>query len=438
MSENNEIVSLSHKIEVLANNKQKIHFRKAFGCSRLAYNWGLAKWQEYYKQGIKKSHLELKKEFNAIKKSEFPFVYEVSKYATQQPFLNLNLAFQKFFRDLKQGKVSYPRFKKKRDNFGSYYIGGDQVVLSDSNKNSKKYNKLHTNTKAQYLKVPNLGYVKLAEKVRFNGKINSVTISQQGEKFYASFSVAVPQSEFTTQPRSDLGLGIDVGIKSMVSLSNGLEIKAPKPLAKLSRKLVRLSRQLSKKQHPKTKGDKTPKSANYKKASLKVSKLHRRIANIRTDFLHKLTSTLIKHTGYFCLEDLNVKGMMANHKLAKSVADVSFYEFRRQLEYKSAYHHRRIEYVERFYPSSKKCSQCGEIKPDLTLPDRIYECGHCHSILDRDYNASLNLFNYLKEKIGQVLPEFTPADLTALQADLVIKQLVTSKVETGIQQKSLL
>lgn len=236
MSENNEIVSLSHKIEVLANNKQKIHFRKAFGCSRLAYNWGLAKWQEYYKQGIKKSHLELKKEFNAIKKSEFPFVYEVSKYATQQPFLNLNLAFQKFFRDLKQGKVSYPRFKKKRDNFGSYYIGGDQVVLSDSNKNSKKYNKLHTNTKAQYFKVPNLGYVKLAEKVRFNGKINSVTISQQGEKFYASFSVAIPQSEFTTQPRSDLGLGIDVGIKSMVSLSNGLEIKAPKPLAKLSRK----------------------------------------------------------------------------------------------------------------------------------------------------------------------------------------------------------
>lgn len=436
MSENKEIVSLSHKIELIANNKQKTHFRKAFGCSRLAYNWGLAKWQEYYKQGIKKSHLDLKKEFNAIKKTEFPFVYEVSKYATQQPFLNLNLAFQKFFRDLKQGKVSYPRFKKKRDNAGSYYIGGDQVVLSDSNKNSKKYQKLHTDTKAQYLKVPNLGYVKLAEKVRFNGKINSVTISQQGDKFYASFSLSIPQAEFKTAPHSDLGLGIDIGIQSMVSLSNGLELKAPKPLAKLSRKLVRLSRQLSKKQHPKIKGDKTTKSANYKKASLKLSKLHKRIANIRTDFLHKLTSTLIKHSGYFCLEDLNVTGMMANRRLAKSVADVSFYEFRRQLEYKSTYNHRWIEYVDRWYPSSKKCSQCGEIKPNLTLAERTYECEHCHCVLDRDYNAALNLFSYLKEKIGQVLPEFTPADLTALQVDLSLNQLVTSKVETGIQQKS--
>ncbi|MDG6307664.1 transposase [Glaesserella parasuis] len=438
MSENNEIISLSHKIEIIANNKQKTHFRKAFGCSRLAYNWGLAKWQEYYKQGIKKSHLDLKKEFNAIKKSEFPFVYEVSKYATQQPFLNLNLAFQKFFRDLKQGKLSYPRFKRKRDNFGSYYIGGDQVALSESNKNSDKYKRLHSNVKAQYLKVPNLGYVKLAEKVRFDGKINSVTISQQGNKFYASFSVSIPQSQFKSQPRSDLGLGIDLGIKSMVSLSNGLEVKSPKPLAKLTRKLVRLSRQLSKKQHPKTKGDKTTKSNNYKKASLKVSKLHKRITYIRTDFLHKLTSSLIKNVGYFCLEDLNVSGMLKNRKLAKSVADVSFYEFRRQLEYKANYHHRWIEYVDRWYPSSKKCSQCGEIKLDLTLSDRIYKCEHCYAVLDRDYNAALNLFHYLKEKIGQVLPEFTPADLTALQADLAVNQLATSKVETGIQQKSYL
>lgn len=144
-------------------------------------------------------------------------------------------------------------------------------------KNTKNYTPIR---KHNTLKIPNLGYVKLAEKVRFNGKINSVTISQQGDKFYASFSLSIPQAEFKTAPHSDLGLGIDIGIQSMVSLSNGLEVKAPKPLAKLSRKLVRLSRQLSKKQHPKTKGDKTPKSANYKKASLKLSKLHKRIVNI--------------------------------------------------------------------------------------------------------------------------------------------------------------
>ncbi|WP_195776618.1 helix-turn-helix domain-containing protein, partial [Campylobacter fetus] len=158
MSKTNQsnLISISHKIELKPNNKAITHFKKAFGCSRLAYNWGLAKWQEYYKQGVKKSYLDLKKEFNAIKKEQFPFVYDVSKYATQQPFLNLNLAFNKFFKDLKKGKISYPKFKKKKDNFGSYYIGGDQVIIKDD----------------KYLKVPNLGLVKIREKLRFNGKIN--------------------------------------------------------------------------------------------------------------------------------------------------------------------------------------------------------------------------------------------------------------------------
>lgn len=123
-------MTISHKIELIPNNKAKTYFKKAFGCSRLAYNWGLAKWQEYYKQGIKKTHLDLKKEFNAIKKEQFPFVYEVSKYATQQPFTHLNLAFNKFFRDLKQGKLSYPKFKKKKDNQGSFYLGGDIIKFS--------------------------------------------------------------------------------------------------------------------------------------------------------------------------------------------------------------------------------------------------------------------------------------------------------------------
>ncbi|WP_194965378.1 RNA-guided endonuclease InsQ/TnpB family protein [Lonepinella koalarum] len=436
MSENNNIISLSHKIEIYPNKKAKTHFRKAFGCSRLAYNWGLAKWQEYYKQGIKKTHLDLKKEFNAIKKTQFPFVYEVSKYATQQPFLNLNLAFQKFFRDLKQGKVSYPQFKKKRDNAGSYYIGGDQVVLSDTNKNSKKYKKIITECNAQYLKVPNLGYVKLSERLRFSGKINSVTISQNGDKYYASFSVSIAEENYQPQPKTKLGLGIDVGLKSFVSLSNGLEIKSPKPLAKLARKLKTKSRQLSKKQHPKTKGEKTKKSANYLKASLKLAKLHRRIANIRNNFSHKLSSSIIKQADYICLEDLNVKGMMKNHQLAKSIADVSFYEFRRQLEYKAKYNGKQIIFADRFYPSSKTCSQCGSIKKELKLSERIYCCEHCGAKINRDYNASINLLRLMEKQIGQVLPEFTPMDLTAIQSDLAINRIVTSKVEVGIQQRS--
>ncbi|EES89913.1 RNA-guided endonuclease InsQ/TnpB family protein [Helicobacter canadensis] len=416
-------MTISHKIELIPNNKAKTYFKKAFGCSRLAYNWGLAKWQEYYKQGIKKSHLDLKKEFNSIKKEQFPFVYEISKYATQQPFIYLNLAFQAFFRDLKKGKLSYPRFKKKKDNQDSFYLGGDTV-------------KIIQKEKAYYLNIPNLGYIKLRENLKFKGKIHSVTISQKANRFYASFSVNIDENEFNATHKQALqtkqGLGIDVGLKSFVSLSNGLSIQAPKPLYKLTRKLKRVSRQLSKKQHPKTKGDATKKSNNYIKQSLKLNKLHAKIANIRSDFLHKLTSSLVRHYAYFGLENLNIKAMVKNHRLAKAISDVSFYEFKRQLQYKSLYYKREVLEVNRFYPSSKQCSQCGSIKENLTLKDRIYECENCGMKIDRDYNASLNLYNHITQEIGQVLPKSTPEDLTALQVDLAINNIATSKVETGI------
>ncbi|HOR90365.1 MAG TPA: transposase [Clostridia bacterium] len=422
----NEVINISHKILLIPNNKAITHFRKAFGCSRLAYNWGLNKWQEYYKQGIKKTHLELKKEFNSIKKEEFPFVYEVSKYATQQPFLHLNAAFKKFFRDLEKGKISYPKFKKKSKNSGSYYIGGDHVVIKDE----------------KYLKIPNLGLVKMREKLRFDGKINSVTISQNGDKFYASFSMQITKQAYADThkkpKRNNIALGIDVGLNSFLSLSNGLEVKAPKPLKKLERTLIRRSRQLNRKQHAKTKQealDGVESSKNFIKASRKLNKLYSRITNIRKDYLHKLTSSLVANADYFCLEDLNVQGMMQNHRLAKSLSDVSFYEFKRQLEYKAAYNDKQIIQVDRFYPSSKMCSKCGNIKTDLSLKDRVYYCQTCGTIIDRDYNASLNMLSHLQKAIGQVRPEFTLADLTALQLDLAINQIVTNKVEAGIQQK---
>ena len=423
-------MTISHKIELVPNNKQITYFKKAFGCSRLAYNWGLAKWQEYYKQGIKKSHLDLKKEFNAIKKEQYPFVYEVSKYATQQPFINLNLAFQNFFRDLKKGKVSYPKFKKKRNNAGSFYIGGDIVKLV--NKNEK-----------QYLKIPKLNKMKMTENLRFVGKINSVTISQSAGKYFASFSVEINETEFAKTHKQALnthqGVGIDVGLKSFVSLSNGLQIQAPKPLKQYERKLKKVSRQLSKKVHPKAKGDKTKKSKNYLKQSLKLAKLHIRIKNIRNDFLHKLTTSLIRHYDYLAVEDLNInQGLMKNHKLAKSISDVNFYAFKRQLLYKAEYYNKKVIEVDRFYPSSKTCSNCGSIKDNLSLKDRVYKCGNCGILIDRDYNASLNLLNYANKEIGLVQSELTPADLTALLSDLVINRITTSKIETGTQQKSYL
>ncbi|CCM73307.1 putative transposase OrfB [Helicobacter heilmannii ASB1.4] len=231
-----------------------------------------------YEKGIKSNHFALKKEFNACKKEKFPFVYEVSKYATAQPFNHLNLAFQKFFKDLKLGKVSYPRFKRKREYQGSFYIGGNQIkIIQGSTKD--------------YLKIPNLPKIKMTERLRLQGKINGATITQRGNKFYVSIQTDTTQEEFhrTHKPIANNNtLGIDTGIKAFASLSNGLQIFAPKPLNRLARRLKRLSRQLSKKRHSKTKNDGIKKSANFLKASLRLNRLHTRIANTRNNFLHKL------------------------------------------------------------------------------------------------------------------------------------------------------
>ena len=411
------MVHISHKIELKPNNKAKTHFRKAFGCARLAYNWGLAKWQENYKRGIKQSILDIRKEFNAIKRRQYPFTYEVSACATHQPFIFLDNAFKKYFSDLKKGKVSYPKLKKKKDNQGSYYIGGDHVAIQGE----------------KYLKVPKLGLVKMCEKLRFEGKINNVVISQKADKFFASFSMEITEAEYKRTHKSikpnRLNVGIDLGISNFATLSSGLVIKSPKPLDKLTRLLTRRQRQLNKKVHPKTKDDKTKKSNNYLKASSKLAKLHTRIANIRIDFLHKTTTVLVNHCNNICLETLSTNNMLKNHRLAKSLSDVSFSRFNEILEYKAKYNGVSITRADRFYPSSKTCSHCGAVKSNWSLSQRVYVCDECGYTIDRDYNASINL----AKQLGRVPPEVTPAEITALLDDLVINNLTTSVVETGIQ-----
>ena len=418
-----EVVHISHKIELKPNNAAKTHFKKAFGCARLAYNWGLAKWEEDYKLGIKQSAFGLINEFNAIKKEQYPFVYEVSSCATVQPFRNLDKAFKKYFSDLKKGKVSYPKLKKKRDNQGSYYISGSHVVIK----------------KEKYLKVPKMGLVKMCEKLRFNGKINNVVISQKANKYFASFSMEITKQEYERTHRSvkhnRTSVGIDLGISNFATLSNGLQIQSPKPLAKLTRLIVRRQRQLNKKQHPKTKSDVlkgVKKSNNYVKMSLKIAKLHTKIANNRLDFLNKLTSHLVRNYDNIGLETLQVTNMMQNHRLAKSLSDVSLSKFNEILEYKAKYNGVSIHRADRFYPSSKTCSHCGAIKSKLGLSQRTFICDACGYTIDRDLNASINLAKLL----GQALPEVTPVDLEALLDDLVINNLITSKVETGIQHKA--
>ena len=441
------MISIAHRIELKPNNKQKTYFRKAFGCARLAYNWGLAEWKRKYEKGERTTGRKLRDEFNAIRKEQFPFTYEVTKYATARAFDYLQTAFDKFFKHT----AAYPQFKKKRDGEGSFYIQADKIYLSDTNKNSKSHKSLsHNETlKHQYIRMPNMhgGWVKMAEHIRFNyTKINNVCISQSGGKFYASFSLEITEEEYKrTHPNVDLvdnnrKVGVDVGIKSALILSDGIAIDNPKPLKKNLRKIKRLSRQLSKRVHPKTKEERlqgAKKSNNYMKLSVRLAHAQGRVANIRRDFLHKVTTLLTTHYSEIAIEDLNVKGMTRNHRLAQAVNDVSFGELRRQIEYKAATNGVRVLKVDRFYPSSKTCSVCGAVKDDLTLRDRTYRCDKCGAVFDRDYNASRNLLGQLvNHKIGMDYPESTPADLTALLSRFSVNGIATSKVETGKRRKS--
>ena len=442
------MISIAHRIELKPNKKQKTYFRKAFGCARLAYNWGLAEWKRMYEAGEKPSGRKLRTQFNAIKKEQFPFVYEVTKCATMQPFDNLDVAFKRFFKGL--GK--YPQFKKKRDNEGKFYIERDKIRLSDTNRNSKAFNKLahNENGKHQYICMPNMhgGWVKMAEHIRFNyAKINNVCISQNGGKFYASFSLEITEEEYKrTHPNVELvdanrKVGVDMGIKSALILSDGIAIENPKPLKKNQRKITRLSRQLSKRFHPKTKEERQKgvrKSNNYMKLSVRLAHAQGRVANIRRDFLHKVTTILTTHYGEIAIEDLNVKGMTKNHRMAQAINDVSFGELRRQIEYKAETNVVKVTKADRYFASSKTCSVCGVKKDDLTLSDRTYRCPHCGAVIDRDLNASLNLLGLLvNHKIGTDYPESTPADLTALLSRFTLNGIATSKVETGKQHKSI-
>jgi putative transposase len=408
-------VSISHKIRLEPNNKQITYFKKACGVARFCWNWGVAKWEEDYKQGLKPSGMTLKKEFNSIKKELFPFTYEVTKYASQQPFIQLQEAFNRYFKSLKSKtkiKVGRPKFKKKGKSKDSFYIGGDQIVV-----------------KNQKVKIPNLGYVKLSEDIRFQGKFVNATITREANNWFISFTIE-PLVSFLPC-KNQTSIGVDLGSKAFVTISNGVQIFANKPLKANLRRLKRLSRQLDKKQHSKYKGDKTTKSKNYERQSQKVSKLHIRIANIRKDNIHKITTFLTDNFQNIAIEDLNTKGMMSNSKLSRAISDLGFYEFKRQLLYKAEQKQNRIVIADRFYPSSKTCSNCGSIKSDLKLKDRVYKCPDCGIEIDRDLNASINLKNLISD-IPIVCREFTDSEMTAM---LNRQGLVSSIVEQSSEHQ---
>ena len=247
------MIIVAHRIQLMPNNKQKTYFRKAIGCCRLAYNWGLAEWKRRYKEGERGlSGRKLRNDFNAIRCEQFPFTYEVTKYATAHAFDDLQTAYTNFF----EHRADYPKPHKKKDGEGSFYVGSDQAKLSDTHKGLKHLKKVAHNVggKRQYVNIPNLGYVKMSERLRFNGKILGVKISQNGERFFASFQVQITEEEYRrTHPEASRekhgAVGIDLGLKKAMMLSDGIAVSNPRPLRKHQRKITRLSRQLSKRQH---------------------------------------------------------------------------------------------------------------------------------------------------------------------------------------------
>ena len=471
-------IQISHKIEIASpSNKFKTYCRKAFGISRLAYNWALGKIQEQRAQAIadaykitaivapinkapvliaaptpkpkkkipyvKVNFFALNKEFNSIKKEQFPYCMEVTKYAPQQGIRNFVRAFSNFIESYKKGstrKVGFPKFKKKSATSGSFYIGGDQVVIKENQTNCKsKDSNIKVSENKQYLKIPNFGWVKLTEKLRFEGHINSCVISQHGDRFYASFNLEISEDEYKRTHKGNEAntehtiVGIDVGLKAFITTDAGLFIQAPKPLKRLEQRLKRAQRVLSRRVHPKAKGDTTKCSNRYKKQRLYVSKLQRRIANIRKDYTHKVSSLLIRHYQYLSLESLRVQNMMKNHKLAKAISDVGFFAFKTQLLYKAQYNHRVVFEADTFFPSSKLCSNCGTIHKHLTLADRTYICPSCGFTIDRDINAAINLKEKMKQTlIGGVTAEFMRVDPHRLNEDLAINQVKAMAYEARI------
>ena len=351
-------VALTHKICLDPTCKQQQYFYKACGTARFAWNWGLAKWEEKYKAGSKTNAFELKKEFNGLKDKEFPWVYEVTKYACQQPFIYLDRAFQGFFKK----KTKYPKYKKKGIH-DSFYIGGDQVKILE-----KK------------VKIPNLGWVRLRESLRFEGKINGATVSRSGSRWFISISVETKDHPALCE--SQASVGVDLGIKTLATFSDGDSAPNPQPLKKQLGKLKKLQRRLSRKKQG---------SRNRLKAKNQIASLHYKIANLRNDTLHKLTTKLTEKYRYIAIEDLDISGMVKQKSLARPILDGGWYEFRRQLCYKACLRRNKIFIADRWYASSKRCSSCGHCKKELSLAERLYRCAECHLEMDRDLNAAICL-----------------------------------------------
>ncbi len=361
-----------YKTELDLTNEQRTACLKHAGVSRFTYNWGLARSKEAYRTaGKRPTAIELHRELNKLKQTKYPWMYEVSKCAPQEALRDLEQAYKHFYRKMKlkqqgqfKGKTGFPKFKKRSKAIGSFRLTGSINVYPDA------------------VQLPRLGRLRLHEHdyIPTDAKILNATVSEQAGRWFVS--IQVEEDVVQPVPTSTSSIGVDLGIKTLATLSDGITFENPRALKHALKKLTRLERAKSRRKKS---------SKNRAKARKAIAKIHARIANIRKDATHKLTTYLCKNHALVAIEDLHVAGMLKNHCIAQSVSDSNFGEIRRQLQYKSASHGTHLVVINRFYPSSKTCSGCGYVKPELSLSERTYVCEDCGMVLDRDLNAALNV-----------------------------------------------
>ena len=384
----------AYKIEIDPTAEQKSKIHQTIGVSRFIYNFYIAHNKEIYdREGKFVSGMDFSKWLNneyIPNNKDMKWIKEVSSKATKQAIMNGDKAFRDFFKKAK----GFPRFKKKKNQDVKAYF--------------PKNNKTDWTIERHRVKIPTLGWIRLKEfgYIPVNSIVKSGTVSQKADRYYVS--ILVEENDKKVYKSTNEGVGIDLGVKEFVVCSDGIKFKninKTSTVKKIEKKLKREQRKLSRKYESLKIRNKNIKEGratrqNIQKQVVKVQKLHQRLTNIRTDYINKIVSSIIKQKpSYITIEDLNVKGMMKNKHLSKAITSQKFFEFKTKLTVKCKENHIELRIVDRFYPSSKTCSKCGKIKKDLKLSDRIYKCD-CGFTIDRDLNASINLKNAKEYKIA--------------------------------------